>query len=448
MDQMTNKNVSAGLVHIVPFDIGYAFFDDLSINNSKSYKLMTTYIEFLKGECDRHGYEVHNNLKLLNDQIDYVFVDKKLCDKAFCYVKLLPGLYCYLLSSGVGVFVLCDLDQKAIKDEKDALSEYGSLLTVGYQKVFTQDVLLDNPSNAEALSEERKAIRIFMGIAWRAVSKLNEKERKFKNRHIRKISSDASYKSNGLSYVLSIYVLDRAVFDDDQIDYLLYSASNNQVLQKESWKELSSKEIPQGAYKKQERKIENGDGDTFYSWSAVAIANSKRHIGFSDILNDGVLCDLIKAEIYIQSRWFLGDNSLDNFKMSKKINLEGIEKVKNVLEATYASLDNETSANMTTLYKKMIKEIIETSDIKRLYKSSISQLNIQKNLTLSKNEDSKRKSALITNILMSVFTAMSLYKSLNEFSKSSFDAKSITLFCCSLLLAVGMVVWNFFINKR
>ena len=70
----------------------------------------------------------------------------------------------------------------------------------------------------------------------------------------------------------------------------------------------------------------------------------------------------------------MADNSMDNVNKSMHCSLENLQRIESLTEFCQAELDNEISANMSTMYKDILKKIVESSKVSNLYKSVISQI--------------------------------------------------------------------------
>lgn len=64
-----------------------------------------------------------------------------------------------------------------------------------------------------------------------------------------------------------------------------------------------------------------------------------------------ILTHLLKVEAYVQSRWFIADNSMDNVNKNSTATMESLQRTASLMEFYQAELDNEISANMNTLQK-------------------------------------------------------------------------------------------------
>lgn len=227
----------------------------------------------------------------------------------------------------------------------------------------------------------------------------------------------------------------------NEINHLMYSPIFNNVFDPNYWTDI------------QERMNENciepeclvnaTNIVVHFSWAGVAIVSDTTYKSFRDIICDPYLCDLIKAEIYVQSKWFIADNSLDNTK-GHKYNLEGIQTFLSYMEYSQAELDNEISANMSTFFKMILAKIVLTSEIRKLYKSVISQIQTQKKLKEAEYEDKKAKNRLVVNGFLAIFTAASLYKTVIELIKNDYSKQNIIIFAFVLLLSLGIVVFEYY----
>lgn len=448
MDSSSNKtllNTGNDIFHIIPFDSGLTFFDELSLNNKDSLSCINMYLDLLSDKINKSGFELFSNISAINDNGDYKVEDKIMCAEAICYIKLITGLYCYILQSGIAVFLCADFNSsKFSKSTMQKLSKQSQCLQLGYRKVYGQKALLNPSYDTKVFSKEKELMYQLMDDIW-ATTK--EVARKYPKKYLRKNSSNLDYKHHGFSYVLSIYLINKDTISQNELLNLMYSSYWRQVLDEEKWPQIED-DIKKTVIKTTNY-IDNGNNyQIHFSWTGVAIVSPKSFNCFKDVLDDSVVSNVVKAENYVQSRWFLGDSCLDNFKLDKKINLEKIISIQNELEFIEAELDNTTSANMTSFYKKVTAKIVETSEIKSLYSSVIRQVKVQASLSRAKIEKSKRRSLFVSSILVSIFTAFSMYKSINEFLNSGFDTRNVILFITTCLLAFGLVVFEYINSKR
>ena len=441
---MVKKSISNDILHIMPFDSGIVFFDELSMNNKDSFKCINAYVDLLETKIKPYGFELFRNITVINDDSGYKFNDKIMCAEAVCYIKLVTGVYCYLLQSGIGIILCADFDSSKFDPALvSKISKFSQCLQLGYRKVYGQKVLLGQIDDKNTFKEEKVLIKLLLDAVWETTSEISKL---YPKKYIRKKTSNKLYKHYGLSYILSIYLIDRETISDDELHNLMYSSTWNQVLKEENWSSIDENVKKQII--KETNELNTGNYQIHFSWTGLAIVSDNSYTCFRDVLEDGIVSNVVKAENYVQSRWFLGDGCLDNFKLENKTTLENVVVIQNELEFIQAELENKTSANMTTFYKEVTSRIIETSEIKSLYSSVIRQIKVQANLTKAKIEDSKRRSLFISSILVAIFTAFSMYKAINEFINGKFDVRNIVLFVSVCVLAFGLVVFEYFNNKR
>ncbi len=427
------------MIHLIPFDIGYLFYDELALDNSKGFIFAEKFVSKLK---DIYGEAIYCNFFIKDNDIH--FINKKLSRRSICYVKLTEYLYCYILTSGVGVFVLYDFEERGIpKDKINIINETNNIVIKNaFQKVYTQETILGNCNDKTILDFELNLMKEFKINVWNICKKIC----KAKDR-VRRCSSDISYKFEGFSYVLTIYLLNNNYINQKEVNGLLYSLSNNSVINPEKWNKIIAKLNSDFMF--EEDKIENHNSILHFSWSAVAIYNDLNYNCLDDVLNDSTLCSLIKSEIYVQARWFITDITLDNIHKGNK-ELEKLSRLKCLISIIDAELENDISANMTSLYKKCFERIVVTSDIKNLCKSTLRQIDIQIELKNARDKEYKKRNSFIINLFMAVFTAASLYKTIMEMHNSSneISAMNIIIFIITFLIAIGVVVINYFTSKE
>ena len=83
-------------LHIIPFDLGCAFFDCLSLNNSKNLKFADKFVAQLTSECASLGITVENNMTLSHSGKMVTGVKYKkntLSEQAICFAKITPRLF-------------------------------------------------------------------------------------------------------------------------------------------------------------------------------------------------------------------------------------------------------------------------------------------------------------------------------------------------------------------
>lgn len=283
----------------------------------------------------------------------------------------------------------------------------------------------------------------FRIICWNIIGKVAKKN---KIKMARLFSSNISYKADGLSYVLTIYVIQRDEISESELNYLMYSPFPGDSLDSANWESINAN-IKKHDGSNARCSISGNEGDIHFSWSAVAaVIDNKRIESYNDIINNDLLRTIIKAEMYVQSRWFIGDNSMDNVTKRLNCNLEILQRMESLVELTQAELDNEISANMHTLHKKILQKIVETSEIKVLYKSVLNQIKTQKKIKEAHDQDRKRRNSLIVNCFMAIFTASTLYKTIQDIITNEYSLTNIFIFGAMILVAIGTMIFNYY-NK-
>ena len=127
--------------------------------------------------------------------------------------------------------------------------------------------------------------------------------------------------------------------------------------------------------------------------------------------------------------------------------MEELQRIESLTEFYQAELDNEISANMNTLQKNILSKVVETSSVKPLYKSVLSQIQTQRKIKVAHDQDAKKRNSLILNLFMAIFTASSLFKTLLDIINDSFSKTNIFLFGAMMVLAIGTVLFDYYNNK-
>lgn len=432
-------------IHIIPFDLGCVFIDVLSVDNSKNLLFAKKFIKELADSYKEEGsnlIEVVDNLKLIytgKTITQYKYINSELADNAICYVKLNTGLYCYVLSSGIGMFVLADFDGKAMQNVDSKIKQMNVSLISNYQKKITQATILNKFSGDDVFPEYEEEMLRFRKKCWSLISIANKKK---EISIVRKYSSNINYKAEGLSYVLSIYVFNIGTISDSEINYLMYSSIFDKVIDENRWEKINE-EITNKQSNLVEKTVLVGPSKVHFSWAGVGVILPETIKSYSDIVNSSILNTIVKAEIYVQSRWFVADNSMDNVNKSMHYSLESLQRIESLIEFCQAELDNEISANMTTIYKNILEAIIDSSEVRKMYKSVLSQIHTQRKIKEAHYQDKKSKNRLIANLFLAVFTASSLFKTVLDLISNTFDWKNIFIFALMIVVAVGTVIWDY-----
>ena len=434
---MLEKEV--GYLHIIPFDLGYAFFDILSVDNCKNLQMTNDFLDSLTGYCAEKKFDIKRTFELKRDKkrIYGYKCNDEIVDKSLCRIRLNENLCVFILLSGIGCFVLYDNGTACLEDID--IEWQNKIFEINYTKRKSQKALLTGrifESEAKAFVNERKLMKDFMIKSWE-ILKLVSKKCKIKC--VREYSSNLNYKNNGLSYVLTVYLLRKNAFTDKELEYLLYSPFVDEIgITSEKAKRLIDE------FKVDETYLcSSNQARYMFSWAAVLAEMEEVPKTLDKIFKHIGLSRIIKQEIYVQSRWFLADNSLDNAMKSFNNKLVGLQRLDGVLEHYEAELNNEISANMTTEEKEMLRHIIFTSDVNALYSSAKRQIKIQMKLKEEHEEKIKKRNVFILSIFMAVFTACSLYSEVNDIITG--EQQNIGLLVTMLVIAVGAVVidyWN------
>ena len=442
------KNKILDQVHIIPFDIGTVFYDEVSLDNTKNIKLAELFTEEMSKFCKEREYAFTKNFESViigRRKKDYKFFSYAYARHCLFHVVLSKNLRFYMISSGVGVFVLNDIAAEYLPD--DDLKNYETsglshILLARYQKEYMQEKLLE-PDETSKLVTINNMMAEFKKKCWQTIEVLTKTLR---INLLRPYSACDEYKHHGFSYVLSMYIANKKEVTEDELKYLLYASILKSNLHPSNWSKLAREGLGLMEHYECSMVKESERNSAYFSWSAVAIYTDIEY-NIDELAEIDIFKDMLKAEIYVQTRWFVGDNTLDNVR-GKYYNLEKIERLLGLLNLTTSELSNETSANMSTFYKKICKCIIETSSIQSLYSSASTQLNIQRNIKMAQYGKAKNKNRLILNLILSLFTAISLAKTLKDFLDSEFNWRNWIIFAATICIAVGVIVVNYYIDNR
>lgn len=429
-------------MHIIPFDLGCIFNDCLSVNNSKNSVFAKSFNQNLINLAKEYGIDVKDNitLKYLGQTVDGISFDNSdLVDSSICIASLLPHLKCYVLSNGVGVFVFSDFDGIALKNTDQSIFTHSKALLANYQKEVSQAAILNRFEDKEIFAEEKKMMELFRDLCWKIV---NEGVKKKLIPHTRKFSGAKTYKADGLSYVLTVYLINKNALNENEINYLMESKIFNKVTTQSEWGNID-KIIKASKEEKVKHVLEADNALSYYSWSGVAVEVENNLTSYEEILNIPLIAELIKVEAYIQSRWFIADNCMDNITKTTTCSMESLQRLASLIEYSQSELENGISANMSSLYKAILEKVIVTSEVKQLYKSVSNQISIQKKIKEAQNLDRKKKNKVVVDIFLAVFTASSLYKTVWDIVKSQFSWRNWVLFIALLAVAIATVLFNY-----
>ena len=422
-DTKTTMEKKFSQIHIIPFDIGLAFVDVLAVDNTKNLLFAQEFIQTLSERVNAlgTGIEMYDNLEITYSDktiIKYSFKNKEIAEDTICYARLKENLYCYILTSGVAVFVLADIGGRAIDPVRAELSAYSPALMANYQKKISQSAILNKFDGI--LTSEKKLMLEF-----------------------RKFSSNLNYKAEGLSYVLTIYVFDKGDLSERELECLMFSSVFGRVADKKNWP-IINEHILSSEVEVNEADIETvGKSKVYFSWTGVAVVCNDDIRGFECIAESEVLNALVKAEIYVQSRWFVADNSMDNVNKSMKLSMESLQRIESLMEFSQAELDNEISANMNTMYKNVLEKIIRTSQVRNLYGSVVNQIHTQRKIREAHYQDRQRKNRFVANLFLAVFTASSLFQAILDIIENTSTVRTVLIFVAALIVAIGMVIFDY-----
>ena len=441
------EKVGVPQIHIIPFDLGVVFYDVLTIDNSKNILFAKSFCDELAQESTNRSwkltelFQIRGNIKHRKNQVPFV-IDYKKCDfadQAICKAELRPDLFCYILSNGVGIFEFIDLECSALKDTDTSVGISTKPFVANYQRKVTQSTILNKASFKDVCPEVEEQMLIFREICWKLVA---EGVKRKKIKHLRPFSSNINYKATGLSYVLTIYLFNDGEISEREMNNLLCSSMFSKVVNQESWERID-KEIKNTDATDNPYVIDGSVAKVYASWSAVAVVSSKPFQTIDDLRNNEAITQLIKVEAYVQSRWFVADNSMDNVNKDSTASMESLQRIASLMEFCQAELDNEISANMGTLQKNLLKLVVETSSVKQLYKSVLNQIKTQLKIKEAHNTDKKRKNRLIADLFLAVFSASSLYKTILDLIEGQFGWLNWVIFGAMMIVAVGTIIFNY-----
>ena len=229
---------------------------------------------------------------------------------------------------------------------------------------------------------------------------------------------------------------------DNEVNYLMYSPIFSKVVDKNSWEKINNA-ILNGDNSFTQNAVQIGNSTLHFSWAGVGIVSNDNASCYEDLVKSSIISTVVKAELYVQSRWFIADNSMDNVNKSMQISLEKLQRIESLMEFSQAELDNEISANMNTMYKNVLEKIIDTSEVRSLYKSVISQIHTQKKIKEAHNKDKQSRNRFISNLFLAVFTASSFFDTLLNLINKTFSWTNVVLFSASMAIAVGTVIFDY-----
>lgn len=438
------EQIGVPQIHIVPFDLGIVFYDVLTIDNTKNICFAELFCKELETKVKQYQWKLTRLFEVVGEKdrrtlLKIKFAYSDFADQVICKVELRDNLFCYVLSSGVCVFFFADLLCDAMKNTNEKISLYSKALIANYQKKLTQSTILNKASFSDVCPDTKKIMLQFREICWDIVYD-GVKHKRID--HLREYSGNRKYKSDGLSYVLTMYLFERGEISDKEMKHLLCSSMFAKIIDPNKW-ELIDNDIKNSEPKESPLILDCGSVTVYSSWSAVAVVTNKKITKLDDLRDNEILTHLLKVEAYVQSRWFIADNSMDNVNKNSTATMESLQRTASLMEFYQAELDNEISANMNTLQKNLLKQIVETSSVKHLYKSVLTQIKMQLTIKEAHYQDKKSKNRLIADLFLAVFSASSLYKTILDLATGSFGWWNWVLFIAMMFVAVGTIVFNY-----
>lgn len=298
------------IIHFIPFDMGYSFFD----YGTKTKQSSKDFIVKVEKACKKINATFCQGT---NNQIGSI---------------TLNNIECILLNYGVGIFVT----KKPITSdcqEADLYFKDIPAAQIYYHKKQEQKDILKGTSSIS------KDITFIIDAVW---SSIDVKERAFSSNH--------QYKSNGLSYVLSLYSL-KDKYDSVTIDFLMDPGLMHDIQDDSKWDFIRSSmaSVPSKTYNSEPYGEKT---KVIASWSAVAVLNG----------DESALSKIIDYEINLQAAWFLYDCMIDNLKHENLSAVE-LQNYKSIYTGVNLEVDNIISANMSTCDINFMNLIKDTSGI-------------------------------------------------------------------------------------
>jgi len=384
------------IIYIIPFDIGCSFLEYEYNKKQKESDFLTTLREKTKGK-----------------NID---IDIKCCKKYMCIVTIDEYTQCILLKSGIGVFIIKYLP---ISDKTGFQIEFKDfpVCMLYYNKKSTQKNILDH-------NGDFKKLRDFMQIVWNSTAK-----------NTRALSANISYKHSGLSYSMAIYHLIESNYPEKlNVSLLMNPDILSGILSKDKWASIKDK-IPL-CDKKEFNSIDfTSTSKVLSSWSAVAVLEKEE---------TDTIMKIIAYETELQASWFLFDCMIDNIN-GTNMSLVNLQKAKNLI--TNVSLDINTilSANIGTNEKNIMNDIYTTSGIQMLEKKLDLLLENRIALAEAKLYEKQGIYSTITEILLILFTLVSIYEPVKSMLTGSLSKSDIIVGAIMLLL---FLISTIFIIKK
>lgn len=373
------------LIHIVPFDLGNSFMDF-------EYNKKVNKDEFLNRIKQQNKL---NGFKEIND----------VNDKIMLITKLSPNIKCYLLSYGVGIFVIENLDFsiEAKFDERPACQLY-------YHKKFAQKEIL------ELKHEKLKCMKLFMEMIWSELPNKN-----------RNVTANPHYKHQGLSYVLTIYCLNHNKYNEmkKDIDLLMNPEIMSNILNKDEWP-LIKHNVDNYTEIGHHSINFSSKSKVVSSWSGVLVMDDQEC---------KCLEKVIEYEIILQGAWFLYDSLIDTLKSTSQTNIQ-LQRMRSLVSYVSMEISNITSANMSTNEIKVFNKIYSTSGILIVENKLNKLLENRINIEDAKHKIKQTNYGIITEILLVLFTIINLFGPVKAIIDNELNSKDIFIIVIMLLALI------------
>lgn len=435
---MNNQIQSVRLWHITPVDIGFSFSDptvsslegdsefynivnsaELNISRkdySKSdYSSIETARDYLTGVKDSLSQ------KEIAEKLPYVRFEEKYPGVVGCISQFIidDNLSCYIMMNGTAVFF--EKGEKIPFDDERYFS-----IPVFYERQVVEDDYCNNPEK----TRRKKQVYDFINVLWDCV---NVKK-------TRGSSSSRSFRNNGISYTLCITAVDIPGFLSTDISEtlrkniyaMLDTSAFNNIMNRERWESIKSRidcdDISTLDISKMSENLIMSD-----NWSGVVIAGDLQK-------NSTCLEWFVEFEIYLQSMWLLFDAYGENIKHQNYSSIE-LQKISNVVEYYKVQLANDISSNMEQSRHKMRQSLIETSDIKTIFRNMQGTLQNRLKLNMLYDEKKRGKFAFLSDVALLIIAIMQIYGVINSLiSADSFGTADIVSLCITAVIAV-VCIW-------
>ncbi|ATV07003.1 hypothetical protein KST04_06900 [Fusobacterium vincentii] len=389
------------ITHIVPFDIGYSFVNYRRSNQQVRERIINS----LKDFCESNGYEIFET------QIS----------KCFFNVKFNENISCFLLEYGIGIFVVKNIKEIDLKKVKEKFEDNISCVLY-YSKQKEQKLIL------ECQSKSFEVFKIFMKKVW---SLINTYERPY--------SASEKYKYAGFSYVFSIYhIIDPTEnllkAKNENIDLLMNPSIIHKLYDETQWDVIKTKILDYNM-KGYNLKECMATSVVASSWSAVAVIENEE---------TEVIEKIINYEINAQASWFLFDCLVDNINKSNMTNLD-LQKEKSL--ATNVSLDMSIilSANMSLSEKNVLESIFSTTGFEALRDKLFLLLENRIAIAEAKISERQVKYGIVTEILLVLFTLVSIYEPIKNLISGSLQTVDIVL---GIFMIIIFIICSIMIIRR